>query len=95
MKSINKCAILALSTLALAQSAQTVRSEATQVSSSLVTTVKLKDNILLFEEIGPYADKSEGSSIIKISRKFSLMVKSMTKSWRVTIAMTSITKESR
>ncbi|HEL0581557.1 TPA: NEAT domain-containing protein [Streptococcus equi subsp. zooepidemicus] len=65
MKSINKCAILALSTLALAQSAQTVRSEATQVSSSLVTTVKLKDNILLFEEIGPYADKSEGKLYYK------------------------------
>nr|WP_269204410.1 hemoblobin-interacting domain-containing protein [Streptococcus equi] len=65
MKSINKCAILALSTLALAQSAQTVRSEAAQVSSSLVTTVKLKDNILLFEEIGPYADKSEGKVYYK------------------------------
>ncbi|MGT2728628.1 NEAT domain-containing protein [Streptococcus phocae subsp. salmonis] len=65
MKNINKYAVLALSAFVLTQSGQTVSSEGNLVSSKLVTKVAMDDDILLFEEIGPYADNAEGKKYYK------------------------------
>lgn len=73
MKKISKYALVAMSAFVLAQAAQTVKSEGYLVQSQLVTTVKLtQDNILLFEEIGPYADKSAGKQYYKNIEKIIL-----------------------
>ncbi|MGT2935284.1 NEAT domain-containing protein [Streptococcus castoreus] len=65
MKKAGKYAILAISAVVLAQSVPVVKSEGHLAQSQLVTTVKLNQDILLFEEIGPYADNSVGKQYYK------------------------------
>lgn len=65
MKSINKYALLTLSVLALAQSAHSVSSEGNLVVSDLVSSVKAEDDILILEDIGPYANKQAGKDYYK------------------------------
>ena len=72
MKKISKYALVAMSALLLAHSSQIVNSEERLVPSQLVTTVKLTQDVLLFEEIGPYADQSAGKQYYKHIEKIIL-----------------------
>lgn len=72
MKKINKYALVAMSALLLAHSSQIVNSEERLVPSQLVTTVKLTQGVLLFEEIGPYADQLAGKQYYKHIEKIIL-----------------------
>lgn len=72
MKKISKYALVAMSALLLAHSSQIVNSEERLVPSQLVTTVKLTQGVLLFEEIGPYADQLAGKQYYKHIEKIIL-----------------------
>ncbi|CAN2924702.1 NEAT domain-containing protein [Streptococcus dysgalactiae] len=72
MKKISKYTLMAMSALLLAYSSQIVNSEERFVPSQLVTTMKLAQDVLLFEEIGPYADQSAGKEYYKHIEKIIL-----------------------
>lgn len=65
MKKINKYALLTLSVLALAQAPISVKSDVTLKVSDLVSSLKVDGDILLLEDIGPYANKQIGKEYYK------------------------------